>query len=71
MSPRLDFGPLVKFDLAEAFDWYEIQEAGVGDRFLDAFDACLLRIQENPESFPIAHAGLRRALLQKFPYAVF
>jgi plasmid stabilization system protein ParE len=68
---QVRFDPLVKFDLADAFDWYEERETGLGDRFLSAFEDCVERIRENPRAFQFAHCDLRRTLLEKFPYMVF
>ena len=71
MTYRVDFGPLVKHDLSDAYDWYEGQEAGLGERFLDAFDAGVELLCENPRSSPVVHGDVRRALLRRFPYLVF
>ena len=71
MSYEVNFGPLVKFDLADAYDWYEGQEEGLGERFLDAFDSRVELIRENPIAFPSVHGDLRRSLLRRFPYLVF
>jgi len=70
VTHEVDFGPLVKFDLAEAHDWYEEREPGLGEGFLEAFDACLDVICENPRSFPVSHGDVRRAFLRRFPYMV-
>jgi plasmid stabilization system protein ParE len=70
VTHEVKFGPLVKFDLAEAYDWYEALEEGVGERFLDAFDACVEAICENPQAFPVTHREVRRAFLRRFPYMV-
>lgn len=68
MTREVEFSPLVKFDLAEAYDWYEGREQGLGERFLDAFDACVQAICENPRACPVKHREIRRALLRRFPY---
>ena len=71
MTSEVTFGPLVKFDLADAYDWYERQEEGLGERFLDAFDSCVELIRENPRANPVVHRDIRRSLLRRFPYLVF
>ena len=71
MTGEVNFGPFVKFDLAETYDWYERREEGLGERFLNAFDASVESIRENPRAFPIVHRDVRRSLLRRFPYLVF
>jgi plasmid stabilization system protein ParE len=47
---------------------------GAPDRapdFLAAVDACLGTIQRHPEAFPLIDATMRRALVRRFPYAIF
>jgi plasmid stabilization system protein ParE len=67
---EVQFGRLVKWDLAEAYDWYEEREEGLGETFLDAFEARVEAIRENPRSFPVVHRDVRRSLLRRFPYMV-
>jgi len=43
----------------------------LGDEFLRCVDACILSIRRNPELYELAHETYRRALLRRFPYAVF
>ena len=58
-------------DLREAFQWYEKQQVGLGDRFLGAFrDACR-RIEDRPGMHPIAADDVRFVLLRRFPYVVY
>jgi plasmid stabilization system protein ParE len=58
-------------DITEAHNWYNEQTAGVGEDFIAAVDACLSRIQAHPFSYPVIRKKVRRALLQRFPYALF
>ncbi len=58
-------------DLHEAHDWYEERCAGLGEEFLAAISEALLRLEANPESFPIHYRGFRRALTRRFPYKLF
>jgi plasmid stabilization system protein ParE len=43
----------------------------VGEELLFELQAAFDRILENPGSFPVVHRETRRALLRRFPYAVF
>jgi toxin ParE1/3/4 len=58
-------------DLAEALRWYEARSAGLGESFVAAVDACLAEITRQPELHPQVHGRARRALLRRFPYAMF
>ena len=58
-------------DLAQAFSWYEAQRTGLGDEFQAAVQASVRIIVDLPDAFPIAHADVRRALVHRFPYAVY
>ena len=58
-------------DIAEAFAWYEERRAGLGEDFLTSLDASLQGLRRMPEMPPIAYKTFRRALIRRFPYAVF
>jgi len=57
-------------ELIEAQDWYENKVSGLGRRFRVAVDAVVERVSANPRQFPVVHKTLRRALLERFPYAL-
>lgn len=58
-------------DLAGAVRWYEDQRAGLGEEFLGAVEASFDAIQEFLEMFARVHGEVRRAVVSRFPYAVF
>jgi len=58
-------------DLAGAVGWYKDQRAGLGEEFLGAVEASFDAIQEFPEMFAPLHGEVRRAVVSRFPYAVF
>jgi plasmid stabilization system protein ParE len=58
-------------DLDEAYTWYEDQRVGLGEDFLDRVDACIEAICRFPEMHALIHQNYRRALVRRFPYAVF
>jgi hypothetical protein len=51
--------------------WYENQTPGLGLEFLRAVDARFESIQRNAAQYPVVYRDVRRALLRRFPYAVF
>lgn len=58
-------------DLADAYGWYEEQRAGLGEEFLASIDASFGIIARFPEMFAPAHGEVRRAIVSRFPFAVF
>ena len=56
MSLRIEFHVLVDADLEHAWTWYEDQEHGLGDRFLDAIHATAVRASRWPNvGRPVLH----------------
>jgi len=58
-------------DLDQAAEWYEEQRRGLSDALLLDVEAALEAIRERPNSFPAVGARTRRALLKRFPYAIY
>ena len=68
---RLIVRPEAEADIGDANAWYESQQFGLGERFLEEMSRCISAIQHQPLRFQVVHAEARRALLRRFPYAVF
>lgn len=58
-------------DVVGAREWYETQREGLGKAFADALEHVLSAITAMPESFPVVQGDVRRALLRRFPYALY
>ncbi len=71
MAAELIIAPEVEQDLAEASAWYESRRTGLGEEFLSCVDACIAAILRMPEMQAIVYKQYRRALVRRFPYAVF
>lgn len=71
MGAELIIAPEAEQDLIEAFAWYEDQRPGLGEEFLSCVDASLQAILRMPEMHRVVYEGCRRALIRRFPYAVF
>jgi len=71
MTYKVIVRPEAAREIQEAFDWYEERSEGLGLEFLRVADACLSGIQCNPTIHQIIYEQVRRALLRKFPYALF
>lgn len=63
--------PAAEAEIEEAYRWYEGQRPSLGDEFARAVDACLASIRRQPEFYPEQYKRARRALLRRFPYAIF
>lgn len=71
MSRELVVRPEAERDITDAAVWYERQSHGLGWDFTRVADACLAEIVRNPSRFPEVRGRARRALLRRFPFAVF
>jgi hypothetical protein len=67
---RLVVRPQVEVELAEAREWYDSREQGLGTEFLKAFDVAIARIKRNPNAAPRVFKHVRRVVLNRFPYLV-
>jgi len=68
---RLISVPRADLDVEAAFEWYENERSGLGFEFLDELRAAYNRIAEGPLKYQLLRSGIRRALLKRFPYAVY
>jgi plasmid stabilization system protein ParE len=55
----------------DAFGWHEEKEPGLGFRFLHDLETAYAAIARWPETYQPIPGGFRRALMGKYPYAVF
>ncbi len=76
MSLRVEYHELVDLDLLNAWNWYEDQEEGLGDRFLGAIHATVVRASRWPNAGrPVLRDDNdeiteRKVPANDFPYAV-
>ena len=68
---RLIVRPEAEADIGDAYAWYESQQPGLGQRFLAEMSRSITDIESQPLRFQRVRAEARRALLHRFPYAVF
>lgn len=71
MKATIAIRPAAARDIAEAYDWYEAQEPGLGGRFLNMIERSLKLIAERPEGWPTVVRDARRALVSRFPYSIY
>ena len=68
---RLVAEPRADLDVAAAYQWYEAERTGLGLEFLGQLSTAYDRIVADPLSYRALESGIRRALLRRFPYAVY
>lgn len=69
--PRLVVRKLARAEIRAAFDWYLVRSPRAARRFVDAVDAAIDEIEDEPERCPVVHGNLRRLLLPHFPYSIY
>lgn len=58
-------------DLADAYDFYEKQEIGIGDYFLTQIKADIDGLKITGGIHRVVYRDLHRLLSKKFPYSIF
>ena len=54
----------------ESYEWYELRQKGLGDRFMNAVEKRLHQISEHPEYYSKRHSNFREAKVPNFPYMI-
>jgi toxin ParE1/3/4 len=57
-------------EIYTAYDWYEVQESGLGERFEIAVRRAIHAAAVQPEIYPLRFDDVRRVSVKKFPYSV-
>jgi plasmid stabilization system protein ParE len=70
MILRLVIEPEAEADIARAADWYEERAPLLRVQFLRAIDSAVESIQGNPHQYQLVYGKARRAMLERFPYAL-
>ena len=68
---RLVSEPQADLDIEATFHWYENEQSGLGFEFLGELRATYDRNVEGPLKYQELRSGIRRALVRRFPYAVY
>jgi plasmid stabilization system protein ParE len=58
-------------EVTAARRWYHDQSAEIASAFQSALQHVEALIAAHPKAFPLVHADFRRALMRRFPYAVY
>lgn len=57
-------------EISNAFEWYELQAAGLGYDFLDEWEKLAKYVKEKPELFRERKKKFRLARFERFPYFI-
>ena len=71
MTREVVFRPQAEDDVLAVRAWYESRQVGLGQEFGQAVDAFVTRLRENPFLFQRVQQDTRRAVLSRFPYAIY
>lgn len=69
MNRQLKLRPRALAEIEKARDQYDL--VGHGESFLSELEVVLEATRAMPERFPIVHGSIHRALLRRYPFAVF
>lgn len=71
MTRTVVFRPEADDEAVEVRGWYEAKRPGLGSEFGAEVDATVTRIFEHPLAYPRVRGETRRAVLNRFPYAIY
>jgi hypothetical protein len=71
MTRAVVFRPQAEDELLEVQRWYESRREGLGDEFGEAIERMVARIAAGPAEFQCVRGATRRAVLNRFPYAIY
>ena len=71
MNRPVRFRPQAEAEALETRDWYESRRRGLGAGFRAALDETIGRVVANPLMYRRVRGETRRAILDRFPYAVY
>ena len=54
-------------DMQKAYDYYEENKPGLGERFLDTLEYYFDRVQKYPEHYQVKRKPYREAFIKDFP----
>ncbi|MDV6216359.1 hypothetical protein R1T15_17715 [Mucilaginibacter sp. L3T2-6] len=54
----------------EAYDWYEEQLPGLGNRFLGELDTCFNKLEKQPLLYAKIKNNFRQVLFASFPFEI-
>jgi toxin ParE1/3/4 len=71
VKSKVAFHPLVEADAANAAEWYERQQAGLGVAFVAEYRDRLRHLPDEALFYAVRFHDIRRVNLPRFPYGIF
>lgn len=71
MKSKVAFHPLVEADAANAAEWYERQQAGLGVAFVSEYRDRLRHLPDEALFYAVRFHDIRRVNLPRFHYGIF
>ena len=71
MKSKVAFHPLVEADAADAAEWYERQQSGLGVAFVAEYRDCLRHLPDSALLYAVRFHDIRRVNFARFPYGIF
>jgi plasmid stabilization system protein ParE len=65
------FRPEAEAEALQSQTWYEQRRSGLGAEFGEAMSDAVSRIVEQPTAYQAVRGSIRRAVLRRFPYAIY
>lgn len=65
------YRPAATADIKRAYARYEKERKGLGEELLDEIRVTAQLVVARPEAYQVLHRQTRRALVHRFPYALF
>ena len=70
MSYKIEIRPLAVVEIIEAFDWYELQQEGLGTEFLNELEQLYKVLLNNTHTYSYYEEPIRQGKINRFPYLV-
>lgn len=70
MSYALNLQSEAIIDIQSAFEWYEMQQEGLGDEFIEEMENGFAKICNHPQYYTFINPHFRRFKIQRFPYLI-
>jgi plasmid stabilization system protein ParE len=71
MTREVSFHEAASAEYEAAFEWYLLRSEFVASRFAEEMRHAIASISEAPDRWPETSRGVRKFLLQRFPFAIF
>ena len=70
MSYTLIFNSEAEKEFSAAYQWYEEQQTGLGERFEQEAERQIQKILAGPETYHLSKGNYRESLISRFPFTI-